>query len=133
MKVNRYWLDHVWGPIGEGNKLDSISMVDMNEPANLRKLVIEYLQPYFNELAVVAPEPMHRIKETWRYALNVYDDELLRNSLENQLPPFETPNDIRQFYELVWEMTFPGEDWRIQNVHKYEDIRKQFLSPWDDV
>lgn len=128
--VNRVWLDHVWSPIAEGNKVDSINMMNPSDPLKIIELANNYIKPYFEELP---DEQFHRIKETWRYALNTYDDEMLVNSFENALPPFSTPKDIRGFYTHMWLSVFNGEPWQLPDLSSYIDIAKREVSPWDQI
>ena len=128
--VNLYWLDHVWGPLGEGNPTEGIFMVDMDQPKHLDILSTHYIAPYISALP---PVPRRRIKETWRYALNVYSDHQLKEAFESQLPPFSLPQDVRGFYLRVWQRVFEGETWRIGNLQVYRDIHQQFITPWDDI
>jgi hypothetical protein len=128
--VNRYWLDHIWGPIGEGKHVDSIVMADMSEPANVTRLVDEYLRPYFGRLPARAAA---RLKETFRYALNAYDDGVLHKALLDMLPPFEMPKDVRQLYVDVWRSLFPDEPWQVSDLGQYVDMNRRFVSPFGDL
>ena len=128
--VNLYWLDHLWAPIAEGRKVASITLVDMNEPENVQRLVDDYLRPYIKR---VSPKTAARLKETWRYALNAYGDQQLSNSLDSMLPPFHPPRDIRRFYIAAWELLFANEPWKIDDLAEYVDLRKQFVTPSSDL
>ena len=129
MIVNKYWLIHIWGYIGEGNETDSIDIVDMSEKSNVLTLVEEYVRPYWNDLP---QEIQIYLKATWKFALNNFSDRDLRRPLNNLLPPFETPVDVRGFYIDAWNLMFVGESWKIDDPTFYE-VDDSTRSPWDYI
>ncbi len=126
--VNKYWLDHIWGYIAEGNETSDINMVDMSEESNVRLLVENYVKPYWNELPSEVEE---RLKATWKYALNSLSDQDLRKPLNNLLSPFQDPADIRKFYSDAWSFMFADEVWEISDLSLYKEVNESTSSPWD--
>jgi hypothetical protein len=129
IKVNRYWLDNIWGHIGEGNKTDDIYLIDMSQENNVKILVENYIKPGWDNLP---SQVKVKLKNTWQYALNELSDEVLRRPLDRILAPFDTPDDVRALYQTAWNLMFDDEDWSLFAEEKYIDINKFPSSPWDD-
>ena len=122
--INIEWLDHVWSPLGQGNKLRALNT---DVPLSVDFLAQAYIKPFFDQLPY---KPFHRIKETWRYAINVCDDKTLINAFDSNLPLYNTPKDIRSFYINVWLSVFNNELWSIQDLSVYTLIARENTSPW---
>lgn len=117
--VNEYWLDYLWPPpIGGGADIDDNALENVNaeDERAVRQIVRTYLTPSFAEFT---PTQQYRLKETLRYGLNAFDDSSLEQAFERCLPPFAGPQNIRWFYEIIWQELFGPEDWHIQDLGQY--------------
>jgi hypothetical protein len=117
--LNKYWLDYLWGvPVAGGADIDDNPLEDLNpdNPADVAHLVANYLRPLFDGRH---PLQQMRLKETFRYALNTFSESELEHDLDSILPPFRTPDDIRTFYERIWQAMFGDEPWRIEDFINY--------------
>jgi hypothetical protein len=128
VRVNRYWLDNIWGHIGEGNKTNDISLVDMSKEANVKLLVEKYIKPSWD---ILPSKVRTRLKNTWKYALNELSDQDLKRSLDRVLAPFDTPDNVRELYRTAWDLMF-NEEWKLPSTNVFEDINKFPSSPWEE-
>lgn len=126
--VNRYWLDHIWAPVGEG--VDEVELV--NADIHCREvfdLVVDLIGGYVLErMPAIVRE---RVKDTWRYAVAHFDDARLRGSFESVLPVFD-PGDIRALYRNVWAALFPDEPIEVRADESFRDLNDMSVDPWFD-
>ena len=133
--VSPYWMDAVWAPIAEGNKVDDLLRADMSLKKNFDLLVNQYLIPYFHSELLpenqVKPNVLLRIKESWRYGMNYYTEKELERAFDRNLPPFSIPSDVRQFYIHVWQAVFPNEFYKLKDKSLYHDLKDTVqVGPW---
>ena len=127
IKLNKYWLDFVWGFINENHDVKDITSLNMNEEQNVKVLVESHLRIYYSNL----PRLVHfRLKEIWRYSLNFLPEKDLIYSLAGIRPPFETPVQIRRFYKNTWNLLFFNESYEIEDSSQYIIYNKPFDHPW---
>lgn len=128
MIIDKNWLGYIWGFIGEGNKVESIVLKDMNDISNVKILVDEYLIPFYDNL----PELVRiRLKLLWKYSINNFPNTVLEHELSNLLPPFNVPVDIRNFYRSAWILLFPRESHEILDSENIILTDNRFSTPWD--
>ena len=128
--INRKWLDYIWGSIGGDVDYPDLVLKDMKNIENFDILMSKYIKPSFDSFP---SEVSQVIKNTWKFAINNYDDETLEKSFESGIPPFELPNNLREFYIKVWESLFFKESWYLESNESFTEIDDPRINPWDWV
>ena len=129
-RVNQHWLKYIWGHISEGNKTERIARLDMSNPENVKILVDDFVKKSWSHYPL---EVQRQLKDTWQYALNKLSDDHFEWALDELLPPFDIPSDVRSLYEKVWELMFPDEDWHQAENEFILDIDDSLSTPWDSI
>ena len=96
--INRNWLDYIQGSVGCDVDYPDLVLKDMKNIEIFDVLVSKYIKPSFDSFP---PQVSQAIKNTWKFAINNYDNETLEKSFESGIPLFELPNNPREFYIKV--------------------------------
>ena len=122
--MNKKWLSHIWSCVGGDLDDPKLMLKDMNDSINFSILVKEYIQPCFDGFETIYKD---LLKETWKYAIDSYDEETLENEFERLIPAFSIPGSPREFYIKVWQALFPKESWKIDRKD-FHDMNDSQLS-----
>ena len=109
----------------EYTELCSLNFANRN---SVRRWVNEYLRPLFQEYS---PARQLRIKESFRYGLNFWSDETLRDCADDWLDG-TNPVDIRQRCQEIWNDLFDGEYSGIDDPAAYETVETGTTDPFND-
>jgi hypothetical protein len=111
--VNPFFLTDLIGALaglGDNDQLVfEYSSMDPNDEEAVRSVVRALIVPEAREMSDRRRE---RVRTAYQYYLTKGDIDFNRK-FESILPPFDPPDDARQFFMRTWEECFPGEQYRI--------------------
>lgn len=121
--VNPWYLHVLMDPLaGLADNDDAVlkyRSLDPNSEVAVRLVIRELICPYLTGINALC---LSRVKLAMRYfsaTPNFPWDRLY----ESDLPPFDPPDDPRDFFVWVWNECFPGESIAIDNLDDYEVVR----------
>ena len=117
--VNPYFLHTLLEPItglaDDDSSVQAYAELNPNDESQMRALIREVIVPHAFSLSGSMTE---RVKLAYRFYLSKPDANFERVFYSN-LPPFDAPNDPRQFFLWIWDECFSGEDFRLANPEDY--------------
>ena len=93
--------------------------LDPNDEQRMRAIIRDSIVPHATSLSVDAAE---RVKLAYRYYHSKSDSDFGRVFYSN-LPPFNAPDDPRNFFLWIWEECFPGQDFHLNGLDQYVENR----------
>lgn len=129
--VNRFWLSYIWSAVSGDLDDPKLMLKDMNEPENFNTLIQEYLLPSYENYKKYQDVSFNRMKSTWKYAINFYNEEELDRAFESGVPAFSIPSSPRDFYIKIWNTIFPSESWEICDKERYVDLENRLIDIYD--
>lgn len=119
--VNPYFLNKLLSPITGIADDDEVVMYYQNMNLNevqYRIIIREQLKPYFDGCSEIVKQ---KSKLTLSYYLskNDYDFE---DVFESCLPPFDPPENARDFFVWLWEELFGNEDYKISDLESFKEV-----------
>lgn len=129
--INRFWLSYIWSAVSGDLDDPKLMLKDMNESENFNILIQEYLRPCYENYKKYQDISFYRMKDTWKYAMNFYNEDELDRAFESGVPAFSIPGSPRDFYIKIWNTIFPSESWEINDKGKYIDLESRFIDIWD--
>jgi len=119
--VNPYFLRKLLDPIA-GLADDDESVIyyqnmNKNNEVQYRKIIKDILKPYFEGINEI-------VQQKSKLALSYYlskDKFDFESVFESCLPPFDPPEDPRDFFVWIWEELFGDEDYKILNIESYKE------------
>ena len=115
--VEKFWLElYDWDDIPR-----EIRGLNLNNIDSINKLVKEFLYIRLLENPISI---QYKIKESFRYAINFWDENKLIKHYQSVMPILSLPSTMSclAFYKYVWSLMFPGESYTIKNKFDYTDI-----------
>lgn len=97
-------------------ELEELSELNFENRSSIRRLANEYLVPCYKRLSI---SDQFRIKESLRYAMNFWSDEILRSQYTYGIPPEIL---TKEFLMKIWNDMFNGESIIINDISNYEII-----------
>lgn len=126
--VNPYFLHSLLAPLA-GLADDDEAIIryrdfNPNDEPSVRQVIRELLVPHARTLSGAVRD---RVKLAFRYyltkELSPERDVRLDRVYYSILPPFDAPDDPRQFFLWVWEECFPGEKCHLNDLDNYTEVR----------
>lgn len=98
-----------------------ILRIDPEDKSSLRQVVEQYVLPWFKR------QPDSRqleIKQSLRFFLTRREEQTLRDILHGvQESPLRVAANAVQFFELIWSVLAPGEDYAIDSIKDWNEQR----------
>ena len=95
---------------------EELSELNFENRSSIRRLANEYLIPCYQRLSI---SDQFRIKESLRYAMNLWSDEILHTQYTYGIPPEIL---TKEFLMKIWDDMFNGEDIFINDASNYKII-----------
>jgi hypothetical protein len=124
--VNPYFLHTLLEPItGLADDDDAVIQyrsLDPNDEGSVRQVIRELIVPHARSM----PDKLcERVKLAYRYylskELSAENDVRFDRVFDSILPPFDAPDDPRQFFIWIWEECFPGESYGLADLENYTE------------
>lgn len=109
MKVSKGYISSFWASLGEGMELpNEIIGINLNNESSIENLTKRYL---YNEYKSLQPSLQNKIKESFRYGINYWSEQELKDLYNQMLPQIALPTNIstKNFYFKVWNLMFNNE------------------------
>lgn len=120
--VNPYFLLDLLGPItGRGDddeEVEKYKYIDSSDETHYKIIIKEIFVDYYLGLT---KHNQGKAKLALSYYLSKSDLDFER-IFESCLPPFDPPNDPRDFFVWIWEALFNGESYEIDPSEKYKIV-----------
>lgn len=117
--VNPYFLHTLLEPLtglaDDDDAMEEYSGFDSNNEQSVRQVIRELIVPHAKSLS---SRCLERVRIAYRYYLSKPSPNFER-VFESVLPPFDPPNDPRDFFVLIWEECFPSEDFTLEDIEAY--------------
>jgi len=117
--VNPYLLHTLLEPItglaDDDASVQAFAKLDSNDESEMRAIIRNMIVPHALSLS---RDAMKRVKLAYQFYLSKPDSNFERVFYSN-LPPFDAPDDPRQFFLWIWDECFVGEDFRLADLSKY--------------
>ncbi|AGB83060.1 hypothetical protein D781_2815 [Serratia sp. FGI94] len=121
-KINDKYVSMVWQTLSEDPGMsNSILNLNMNNPETISTIVNERIFPGVNSFPEFIKD---RIKNSLKYAINVYDEKKLTRLYESAIPEIDLPTNIsvKDFYIIIWKSLYNNSDYLIENESEYKEI-----------
>jgi hypothetical protein len=109
MKISKGYVSSFWGSLGEGMELpNEVAGINLNNENSIEVMVNCYL---CNEYKLLPNSLQFKIKESFRYGINHWPENDLKDLYNQILPQISLPTNIsvKSFYSKVWNLMFNGE------------------------
>jgi hypothetical protein len=117
--VNPYFLHTLLEPLtglaDDDMAVQAYAKLDPNDELQMRAIIRETIVPH---ALSISRNAMKRVKLAYKFYLSKPDANFER-VFYSTLPPFDAPNDPRQFFVWIWDECFVGEDFRLTNLEEY--------------
>ena len=121
--VNPYFLHTLLEPLSgladDDDAVQAYANLDSNDETQMRAIIREMIVPLALSLSTGAKE---RVKLAYQFYLSKPDAKWDR-VFYSTLPPFDAPNDPRQFFVWIWDECFSGEDFHLADLSKFIENR----------
>jgi hypothetical protein len=118
---NAYFLGNLLAPLGgmsDEEHFHASETTDPDDADSMKSWLRSVLKPNFDRY----DDPSQQlIRENFRYFLTA-DIDYWDRLYEMWMPPIDLPADPRQFFVWLWEVLFPGEDYRDPDVDGVEVV-----------
>ncbi|ELY3805381.1 hypothetical protein SMX72_003989 [Cronobacter sakazakii] len=121
-KISNSYVSMVWQSLAEDPNMDSSFIgLNLSNEESLDLVLKGLIKPSYDNLP---PFIKDRCKNSFAYAISFYDEKQLKRLYESAIPVFDPPSKIsmREFYIIVWDILFPGEDFMINNPDDYIEV-----------
>ncbi|MEB7587300.1 hypothetical protein NGC36_18690 [Serratia rubidaea] len=121
-KINDKYASMVWQTLSEDPSMsNSILNLNMNNPKTISAIVNERIFPGVNSFPEFIKD---RIKNSLKYAINVYDEKKLTRLYESAIPEIDLPTNIsvKDFYIIIWKSLYNNSYYLIENESEYKEI-----------
>ena len=122
-KVSPYYLELFFCCLVEGydDQLPQYEGLNLVNRASVRRLVRGYLKPNYSTLS---HSLRFRTKESLRYGLNFWPEEVLRNCWPETDCLIAIPGNMtaQALYRWIWAELFDGEDCTVGDAQAYGEI-----------
>ena len=122
IEVNPYYLHAMLGPFAgladDDEAVIKYGAINPNDEYEIKNLIRTSLKPNFK---CFNEQSQQLSKQTLQYYLSkpTYNFERVFDSL---LPPFDHPDEARNFFLWVWDELFPEENYRVKDITAYVEI-----------
>ncbi|VEI68669.1 hypothetical protein [Serratia rubidaea] len=121
-KINDKYASMVWQTLSEDPSMsNSILNLNINNPKTISAIVNERIFPGVNSFPEFIKD---RIKNSLKYAINVYDEKKLTRLYESAIPEIDLPTNIsvKDFYIIIWKSLYNNSYYLIENESEYKEI-----------
>ena len=117
--VNPYFLHSLLDPLtglaDDDEAMEEFSEFNSNDTSASRELIRKMIVPHCESMGAAIRE---RVQLAYRYYLSV-DSSDFERVFESVLPPFDPPENPRDFFVWIWEECFPQEPYQLFDVADY--------------
>ena|SRR5436305_7081895 len=121
-RVNGYFLSELLnglaGMADDDEMTAKFKTLDVNDASKVKAVIASSLKPEFETRS-------SKFQDACRTALSYYlskSGTRFDRPFYASLLPFDLPNDSRQFFVWVWEVFFPGQDYRVRDLADFEEV-----------
>ena len=125
LKISEDYIIDFWCSLYEYYVPQELCGLNLNNTSSIDKLIAEYLVP---EVESGTVSWKFRFKESFRYAINFWDDAKLKELFyEPSYGQFHLPRhmSVREFYIHIWRALYLGEPYEIEDKSKYTIVAKR--------
>ena len=126
LTVNPYLIHQLMAPLtGLADDDEAVVFYDYVNPSNeehYRAIISELIVKYFSNLSDAKKE---RTKFALKYYLSKKDSDF-DSAFDACLPPFEPPDNTRNFYVWIWEEIYGNEYFEITDMDKYKVVPNMY-------
>ena len=112
-------LEPITGLAEDDDAVRTYGDLDSNDESQMRRVIREIIVPHELALSMGAKE---RVKLAYQFYPSKPDADFKRVFYSN-LPPFDAPDDPRQFFLWIWDECFSGEDFHLADLGKFIENR----------
>jgi len=120
--VNPFLLHELLAPItglaDDAVAVEAYSRLDTNDERQIKEVIRRELKPYYCSLN-------EQVRKRAKFALSYYLSKPsadFARVFESCLPPFDPPDDARQFFVWLWEEFFPTECFELQTLREIKEV-----------
>jgi hypothetical protein len=121
IRVNPYFLHTSLEPLSgladDDEAVTQFRDLDPNNEQEVRSLIRRMILPH---LLTLSPRNLERIKLAYQYYLSKTESNFER-VFYSVLPPFDAPDEPRNFFLWVWKEWFPTEDFQINFLDRFDE------------
>ena len=130
-KISKHYISRFWSYCREGSLPENLRGLNFNNLHSIDKVISEVLYPRLQNETISLQT---RIKESFRYAINFWEEEQLLYEYESGYAEIALPTSFstRDFYIHVWNIIFPNESYTIEDESIYIDVSHELWEQCDD-